>query len=118
VRLCPRHHVNGRRAEACAECGSRELTQAAPRPHFSDRLIEWSCSLLPVALVVIVPSVVMLMVVRTVAASAQLQSQVVGLLVLLALTYWVWQQLPGVVRSGLKGAGRWAARGRARRDRH
>ena len=31
VKLCPRRHVNPRRAEACSQCGSRDLSTPQPR---------------------------------------------------------------------------------------
>jgi hypothetical protein len=31
VKLCPRQHVNPRSAEACSQCGSRDLSQPQPK---------------------------------------------------------------------------------------
>lgn len=31
VKLCPRHHINPRSAEACSQCGSRDLSQPQPK---------------------------------------------------------------------------------------
>lgn len=102
VRLCPRLHVNGRRAEVCSQCGSRDLTQPAARAGLSDTLLGWALHALPVAIVVIVPCLVMLAVVHAVLVEAHVQGQLVAILLLGAVGWWAWQQLPGVVRSGAR----------------
>jgi hypothetical protein len=84
----------------------------------TDRVVASTLSSLPVALAVVVPLVIVLAMVHAVLVDAQLQGQVVGLVLLGALVWWLWQKLPGVVRTGVKGLGRWAVRGRTRRDRH
>src|SRR3989442_10932392 len=73
VRLCPRLHVNSRRAEVCAQCGSRDLTEPAARARFADLMLACALHALPVAIVVMVPSVVMLAIVHAVLVDAQLQ---------------------------------------------
>ena len=52
VRLCPRLHVSPRRAEVCAQCGSRDLTQPHPRTTWSRRLLMGGLHMLPTLLVV------------------------------------------------------------------
>ncbi len=34
VKLCPKLHVNPRLAEACSQCGSRDLSTPQPKVHF------------------------------------------------------------------------------------
>jgi len=31
IKVCPRHHINPRSAEACSQCGSRDLSQPQPK---------------------------------------------------------------------------------------
>ncbi len=39
VKLCPKLHANARLAEACSQCGSRDLSTPQPRVPFSWRLL-------------------------------------------------------------------------------
>lgn len=41
LKICPRLHVNPRSAEACAQCGSRELSRPQPKRSSWWRLLEW-----------------------------------------------------------------------------
>jgi hypothetical protein len=116
VRLCPRHHPNGRGADVCSECGSRDLTQPAPRRGLSGRLVPVAARLVIVSVIVIVPIVLMLGMVHAVLADAQLQLNLVGLLLIGAGGWWAWNQLPGVIRSGLRSGVR--SMRRKSRDRH
>src|SRR5262245_9386850 len=118
VRLCPRQHVNSRRADVCSQCGSRDLTQPAPRAHLADHLVAWTWSVLPVVLLIVLASVVVLAMVNAVLTDAQVQGQVVGIVLLVGLGWWAWHQLPGAVRSGMRKAVRWVSKGRTRHDRH
>ena len=39
VRLCPRQHINSRSATACSQCGSKDLSQPAPKIPILFRLL-------------------------------------------------------------------------------
>lgn len=41
LKFCPRFHANQRSAEACAQCGSRELSRPQPKLSAGWRLLEW-----------------------------------------------------------------------------
>jgi hypothetical protein len=41
LKSCPRFHANPRSAEACAQCGSRELSRPQPKISTGWRLLEW-----------------------------------------------------------------------------
>jgi ABC-type nickel/cobalt efflux system permease component RcnA len=71
-----------------------------------------------VVLLIVLASVVVLAMVNAVLSDAQVQGQVVGIVLLAGLGWWAWHQLPGAVRSGMRKAVKWAAKGRTRHDRH
>lgn len=102
VRLCPRLHANPRRAEVCAQCGSRDLTEPQPRGTWSRRLLQSGLPMLPTVLVVIVGIVVMLAMVNTILADEQVQGQFVMLMLLIVAGWIAWSKLPGLIRTGLR----------------
>lgn len=118
VRLCPRLHQNSRRAEVCAQCGSRDLTEPAARARSTDRIVVLALRVLPVALVVIVPAIAMLAIVRAVLIDPELQREVMAMAVLITAATWAWRQLPGAVRSSTRSVVRLLRYRRTPRDRH
>src|SRR5437879_3285255 len=53
LKLCHRLHVNPREAQVCSECGSRDLTQPAPKLSFWLRSILFLLSFIPGVLLLI-----------------------------------------------------------------
>src|ERR1700722_11165723 len=47
VKLCPRLHTNPRSAEACSQCGSRDLSTPQPKVPLWVPVIEFLVSLVP-----------------------------------------------------------------------
>jgi DNA-directed RNA polymerase subunit RPC12/RpoP len=47
VKLCPRRHMNPRYAEACSQCGSRELSTPQPRVPWWVSTVEILLTLIP-----------------------------------------------------------------------
>src|SRR5579863_9359147 len=47
VKLCPRHHMNPRTAEACSQCGSRDLSTPQPRVPWWTPIVEHLLSIVP-----------------------------------------------------------------------
>lgn len=107
VRLCPRLHVNARGAQVCAECGSRDLSQPQRRGSFLSRLSTTGLSVLPGALLWLLSIVVLLAFVQAVLTNQQVQGQLIAVLLLLAVLWWVYVQIPGpikrIVHRGFKG---------------
>jgi len=101
VKLCPRLHVNPRRADVCSQCGSRDLSTPQPRMPFRDRamttlvMIALGLSLLLTSLLVIVVAL------RAALSNARLQGAVALIVILLILLWWMWLQLPKWLRAFL-----------------
>lgn len=114
VRLCPRLHVNPRRADVCAQCGSRDLSQPHPRMTWAGSLLRTMLSMLPTLLIVLIGIIVALAMVQTVLTDQHVQGQLVILMLLAAAGWIAWSKLPGPVRTGVR---RVMTR-RSKRERH
>ncbi len=102
VRLCPRLHVNPRGAQVCAQCGSRDLSQPQPGASLLTHLFTFGIRLLPGALLLVFSVAVFLAFVHAVLTNEQVQGQLVVLLLLLGICWWVYMQLPGPVKRMLQ----------------
>jgi len=102
VRLCPRLHVNPRGAQVCAQCGSRDLSQPQPRASVPMRLLVAGLRVLPGVLLLVVSVGVVLAFVQTVLTNEQVQGQLIGLLLLLGLCWWVYLQIPAPIKRIVK----------------
>ena len=102
VRLCPRLHVNPRRAEVCAQCGSRDLSQPHPRTAWGSSVLQTVFHMLPTLLIVTIGIVVVLGMVQAVLTDQQVQGQFVVLMLLAAAGWIAWSKLPGPVRTGVR----------------
>ena len=102
IKLCPRQHVNPRSAEACSQCGSRDMSQPQPK------IPLW---LRPLFLLLTVsPGFVLLaaLVVFVAAFLRQLLSDPNGLAPLmciglyLCIAFFIWMMLPNFLKRLLK----------------
>ena len=98
AKLCPSRHLNPRSAVVCSQCGSRDLSNPAPR------LPVW---LAPMAyFLVALPGVVLALVLvmlaigigNAILTNQQVQSQLVALLLVFALAWFVYIHLPHFVK--------------------
>lgn len=101
VRLCPRLHVNPRSAQLCSQCGSRDLSRPQPPTTFVNRLSMTALRLLPLILLGVISLAVLLAFVEAVLTNAQVQGQLLAILLLLGACWWAYMQLPSPVRSGI-----------------
>jgi len=90
VRLCPRLHRNSRFAQACSQCGSRELSEAQPRVSFWWKVLE--C--LAKAGIGISLGYVCLAVLMDLLRQPHFQAGLLVVGVLIGLLWWAWSQLP------------------------
>lgn len=101
VKLCPRRHVNPRTAEACSQCGSRDLSIPQPRRPAWAPLVEFLLWALPGGFLTIASVVVLLAVI---AAILQHPEKIV-VLVLLAVPFGIlwslWSEIPSWFRTFL-----------------
>jgi len=105
VRICSRGHRNSRGVQFCAECGSADLSTAAPPASFLHHLsgfVLYLFSALTIALIVISAG---LAVIDSIDWSA-LTPSLVALVLMVGFLYWTTTLLPGPVRKLGKAAGR------------
>jgi hypothetical protein len=95
VKLCPRRHPNPRTAEACSQCGSRDLSTPQPlRPGWTP-LVGFLLSVIPGGFLTFASIVVTI-------AILQCPDMVVALAVLMipfGVLWWIWSQIPAWFRS-------------------
>jgi hypothetical protein len=105
VRICARGHANRRTAVYCEECGSAELSAAAP----PESLLQWLSTLVlaavPVVAGVAIAAALLLAIVLSVDWDA-LSSSLVVLGLLIACLYWVTTLVPGPIKTVGKAVGR------------
>ncbi len=117
VKLCPRQHPNPRSAEACSQCGSRDLSTPQPRVPFWAPVVEFLLSLVP-GLILFALSVIALAALATaVAHSPQLLCSAVCLLIALGILWWVWSQIPAWIRRAISKLLRRRREGDGRKER-
>lgn len=99
VKLCPARHVNPRSAEVCSQCGSRDLSTPAPRAPMWRVPLLYLLSLVPGVLLTLISLMVVIALVNVILTNQQVQSQLVVLILMLAMVWWLYIHLPGFVRS-------------------
>lgn len=99
VKLCPRRHVNTRTAEACSQCGSRDLSIPQPRRPPWVPPLGFILSVVPGAFLTIASVVILL---ATITAILQRPDMIV-VLVLLAIPFGIlwslWSEIPSWFRT-------------------
>lgn len=102
TKLCPRLHPNPRSAEVCSECGSRELSLPQPRAPWWATPLLWLVSFLPGILLLLLSLTVLISFIQALVTNPQLfqqfMSQVIVLVLMLGLLWWMYARLPGFVR--------------------
>src|SRR5690242_17385877 len=92
AKLCPARHLNPRNAEVCSQCGSRDLSTPAPRLEFWLRPLLFIASLLPGVLLALLLVLVVVAMFQQLLTNTQIQSQLIALLFVLALLWWLYIQ--------------------------
>lgn len=94
VKLCPRLHVNPRNAEACSQCGSRELSTPQPKVPVGMRFLMF--------LLTLVPGLVLTVLTMGLAIAILSNPDALVFLALmtlpLAVVAWMWSKVPMVIR--------------------
>jgi RNA polymerase subunit RPABC4/transcription elongation factor Spt4 len=101
VKLCPRRHVNPRAAEACSQCGSRDLSTPQPRVPLWVPLVEFAVSLVPGVFLSVISIAAVVFVINAVAQRPDLLFALLMLFVALGILWWVWSQLPQWFRTAI-----------------
>src|ERR1700681_234011 len=89
VKLCPRMHANSRRAQACSQCGSRDLSTPGPQIPFWVPILEVVLSLIPGLVLVAVSIGAVWFVISTLLQSTDALLDVTLLLAALGFLWWL-----------------------------
>ena len=98
AKLCPSRHINPRWAAVCSQCGSRDLSTPAPRVPLLLKLLLLSVSLLPGVLLAGMLVLAAVGIFQALLTSQAVQGQLLAAMVLLALLWWLWLQLPHFIQ--------------------
>src|ERR1700688_1378666 len=99
VKLCPRLHANPRSAEACSQCGSRDLSTPQPRVPLWVPVVEFLLSLIPGLVLALVSALAIGFFVVELLRSPRMLCAFVMLVFALGVLWWVWSKLPSWFRS-------------------
>jgi hypothetical protein len=98
LKLCPRLHVNGRGAEVCSKCGSRELSTPQPKIPMSWRLLA-ILARLGLGLLLFYASLCLLI---AFFRTPEVQRALAAIGLLLAVLWWLWTKLPDWLQEMLR----------------
>jgi len=99
AKLCPARHINPRWAEVCSQCGSRDLSTPAPRAPFWLAPLLLHGSLLPGVVLVVALVLVAAAIARELLTNQQVQAQLLDTVLILALAWWLYLQLPHFIKN-------------------
>jgi hypothetical protein len=94
VKLCPRLHANPRNAEACSQCGSRDLSTPQPKVPFWAPILQFFLSLVPGLILGLLSIGVVALFINELLNRPDMLLAVVLLLIALGFLWWVWAQIP------------------------
>jgi hypothetical protein len=101
VKLCPRMHVNGRNAEACSQCGSRDLSTPQPRVPLWAPILQFFLSLIPGLILTVLSILAVALVIRAIVQSPRALASLVFLLMALGVLWWIWSHIPQWFRKAI-----------------
>jgi RNA polymerase subunit RPABC4/transcription elongation factor Spt4 len=117
VRLCPSKHINPRSAEACSQCGSRELSQAQPKPRLLLRPLLFLLSLSPGLFLIAALIAFVMAFVRKLFSDPSGLLPLMCLGLLLCVLFGIWIMLPNFLKEFIKRIPPHSSKGR-HRSRH
>jgi hypothetical protein len=98
AKLCPARHINPRWAVVCSACGSRDLTTPAPRVPWLLRGLLLLASLLPGVLLLLLLVLAVVGIFHELLNNQAIQGQLLAVVLILALLWWLWLQLPHFIQ--------------------
>jgi hypothetical protein len=98
AKLCPARHINPRNAEACSQCGSRDLTTPAPHAPIWLVPVLWTFKLLPGVLLLLMTVGLLVGLVQALVSNQQVMGQFLAAGLLLAVLWYAYLQLPSAIR--------------------
>src|ERR1051326_3363763 len=99
AKLCPGRHINPRWATVCSQCGSRDLSTPAPSVPLWLKPLLLAASLLPGIVLVLLLVLAALGVINEVLSNQAVQGQLLAAIVILALLWWLYLQLPHFIQN-------------------
>ncbi len=117
VKLCPRLHANPRNAEACSQCGSRDLSTPQPKVPLWAPIAQFLLSLVPGLILAVLSAAAIGFFVTGLARRPDTLISAVLLLITLGFLWWVWSQLPAWFRRAIHNLLKRRREGRDRRER-
>lgn len=101
VKLCPRMHPNPRTAEACSQCGSRDLSTPQPKVPLWAPVLQFFLSLIPGVILTVLSILVIAIAIHELLSSPRLMTSLVFLLIALGILWWIWSHIPKWFRSAI-----------------
>jgi hypothetical protein len=98
AKLCPARHINPRWAIVCSQCGSRDLSTPAPPVPFWLKPLLLVASLLPGLVLAGLLVLAAISVFQEVLTNQAIQGQLVAAILVLALFWWLYLQLPHFIQ--------------------
>jgi RNA polymerase subunit RPABC4/transcription elongation factor Spt4 len=99
AKLCPARHINPRWAQVCSQCGSRDLSTPAPRVPLWLKPLLLALSLLPGVGLAALLVFVVIGIFHAILTNQAIQAQLIVLLLILALLWWLYLQLPHFIQN-------------------
>lgn len=101
VKLCPLRHVNPRNAEACSQCGSRDLSIPQPKVPTWTSVLLFFLSLVPGLFLALISIAFVFFMVKQLLNRPNMFLALAVLQILLAMLWWGWAQIPLFFRSAI-----------------
>lgn len=101
VKLCPRLHANPRHAQACAQCGSRDLSTPQPRVPLWTHLLQFLLSLVPGLVLGILTVGAVIAFLNFLLNRPGMLASLLPFGLALAILWWMWAQIPAWFRKAV-----------------
>jgi len=99
AKLCQARHINPRWAQVCSQCGSRDLSTPAPAIPLWLKPLLLALSLLPGVGLAALLVFVVVGIFHAILTNQAIQAQLIVLLLILALLWWLYLQLPHLIQN-------------------
>jgi RNA polymerase subunit RPABC4/transcription elongation factor Spt4 len=117
VKLCPRLHPNPRKAEACSQCGSRDLSTPQPKVPLWVPVLELCLSLVPGLVLGVLSIGLVALLFKAIFENPRLLLATVFLAIALGVLWWMWSKIPLWFRRAVSNLLRRRREGERRRGR-
>jgi hypothetical protein len=114
VKLCPRLHKNPRSAQACSECGNRDLSVPAPKAPAWIALAAFALSLVPGLILLLVSVLFIIALIHVLFGNPRMLVASIFLALALTVLWAMWTRLPLAIRRFIRR--RLLERGKERRS--